>query len=292
MLKTSSQNRGRTLRGIYWMIFGCANFAIMMTSVRYIGPELDAIEIVFVRALVGLLMIVPVILSSGLSALKTEQIGLHGLRTLFAFAAMVTLYYALAVTPLADSISLTFLIPIFTTITAALILRERVNARRWIATVVGFIGALIIVRPSTNSINPYIFLVVLSCVFYAATWSTIKVLTKKDSAVITTFYLNVMMMPLCIIPLIFVWKTPTLEQIFPLLIMAISGWAAHFCQARAFEEADTSAVMPFDFSRLIFGALFAWIFFNEVADKWVWVGAIIVFVSGYYNTWCETRKSP
>ena len=291
MFKTSTQNRAHTLRGIYWMILGCANFAIMMTSVRYIGPDLDAIEIVFVRALFGLLMIIPILFRSGLSALTTEQIPLHMLRTLFAFAAMVTLYYALAVTPLADSISLTFLIPIFTTIVAALILKEKVGIRRWVATVVGFLGALIIVRPGINSINPYIILVVLSCVFYAATWSTIKVLTRKDSAVITTFYLNVMMVPLCIIPLIFVWKTPTLEQIFPLLVMAISGWAAHFCQARAFQETDTSAVMPFDFSRLIFGALFAWIFFDEVADKWVWVGAIVVFTAGYYTSWSEARRS-
>jgi len=286
----STESGARTLRGIYWMVLGCASFAAMMASVRYIGPSLDAIEIVFVRALVGLFMVIPIVLRSGFVALKTEQLPLHALRTLFAFAAMVTLYYALAVTPLADSISLTFLIPLFTTFAAAFVLKERVDLPRWAATAVGFCGALIIVRPGVNDVNPYILLVVLSCVFYAGTWSTIKILTRKDSAAITTFWMNVLMVPLCAIPLIFVWKTPTPDQILPLAVMALSGWAAHFCQARAFEEADTSAVMPFDFSRLVFGALFAGLLFDEIADKWVWIGAFIVFGAGYYTSWSEARR--
>jgi drug/metabolite transporter (DMT)-like permease len=280
----------RTLRGIYWMILGCASFAAMMASVRYIGPDLDAIEIVFVRAIVGLFMVVPIVIRSGPAALKTEQLPLHALRTILAFAAMVTLYYALAVTPLADSISLTFLIPLVTTLAAAFVLRENVDRSRWIATGVGFLGALVIVRPGVNDINPYIFLVILSCVFYAGTWSTIKILTRKDSAAITTFYMNILMVPLCTIPLFFVWKTPTVEQIIPLGVMALSGWLAHFCQARAFEEADTSAVMPFDFSRLVFGALFAWFLFDEVADRWVWTGALIVFAAGYFASRVEARR--
>ena len=291
MTKSSAPTSKRTLVGIYWMILGCASFAVMMASVRYIGPELDAIEIVFVRAIVGLFMIIPIVMRSGLAALKTEQLPLHALRTVLAFAAMVTLYYALAVTPLADSISLTFLIPLFTTFAAAFVLKERVDFARWFATGVGFCGALIIVRPGLTDVNPYIFLVVLSCIFYAGTWSTIKILTRKDSAAVTTFYMNILMVPLCAIPLLFVWKTPTLDQLLPLTTMALSGWLAHFCQARAFEEADTSAVMPFDFSRLIFGAILAWLLFDEIADKWVWTGALIIFAAGYVTTRLEAKKT-
>lgn len=284
------QTKNQTIRGIYWMVLGCASFAIMMTSVRYIGSALDAIEIVFVRAIVGLFMIIPILFKSGLAALKTEQLPLHVLRTVLAFAAMVTLYYALAVTPLAESISLTFLIPLFTTIAAALVLKENIHRFRWAATVVGLCGALVIIRPGINTLNPYILLVVLSCVFYAGTWSTIKILTRKDSAAVTTFYMNVLMVPLCSIPLFFVWKVPELGHILPLVVMALSGWTAHFCQARAFELSDASAVMPFDFSRLIFGSLFAWTLFDEVPDKWVWVGALIIFCSAYFTTWSESRK--
>ena len=80
------------------------------------------------------------------------------------------------------------------------------------------------------------------------------------------------------------------RSIASLTTMALSGWLAHFCQARAFEEADTSAVMPFDFSRLIFGAILAWLIFDEIADKWVWTGALIIFAAGYVTTRLEAKK--
>lgn len=280
-----------TLRGIFWMILACASFAAMMASVRYMEGDLPAIEIVFVRAVVGLFMVIPIVMRSGFSALKTNQLPLHGLRTLLAFAAMATLYYALAVTPLADAIALTFMIPLFTTIAAALVLREAVDMPRWIATLAGFAGALVIIRPGFTEVHPLILLVVLSSIFYAGTWSTIKILTRRDNAAVTTFYMNVLMVPLAALPLAFIWVTPEPRHIIPLLVMAVSGWAAHFCQARAFEEADASAVMPFDFSRLVFGALYAWILFGEIVDKWVWTGAAIIFAAGYYITWSESRKN-
>ena len=267
-----------------WAILAALAFAIMMTSVRSMFGRFDAFEIVFFRALIGVFLIIPLVFKSGFGVLLTDQMPTHVLRTLFALFAMATLYYALADIPIAEVIALTFLIPLFTTIAAGTILRERIGRHRWVATSVGFLGALVIIRPGFVEINGPVLLVVLSSALYAGAWTSVKILTRTDSAVVTVFWMNALMLPLTAIPLIFVWVTPGWQDILPIIIMAVAGWAAHFCQAQAFESSDASALMPFDFLRLPLGAVFGYFLFSELIDEWTWTGAVIIFVAGYYIT--------
>lgn len=270
--------------GAAWAVGAAVSFAVMMTSVRHLGGRFDAFELVLVRSLVGLLMVAPLVARSGLRALRPARLPLHLLRTLLALFAMVTLYYALAEIQVADAVSLTFLIPLFTTVAAAAVLRERVDGHRWAATAVGLCGALVVIRPGFGAFEAPMLLAVLSSVLYAGAWSCVKVLTRTDSAVVTVFWMNVFMVPLTAVPAGFAWTDPGPGDAVPLLVMAVSGWAAHVCQARAFAAADASAVMPFDFLRLPFGALFGYALFSEVADARVWVGAAVIFLSAYYIT--------
>ena len=273
-----------------WAVLAAVSFAVMMTSVRHMGGKFDAFEIVFVRALIGIFMVVPLVMQSGLVALRTDRLPLHVVRTLFALFAMATLYYALADLPVADAIALTFLIPLFTTIAAALVLRESVGIHRWVATVVGFCGAIAIIRPSLDGVGTPVLLGVLSSVLYAGAWSSVKILTRTDSAIVTVFWMNVLMVPLTAIPTILLWVPPDAEDVLPLMTMAVSGWAAHVCQARAFAAGDASAVMPFDFLRLPFGALMGFVLFAETVDAWTWAGAAVIFGAGYYSTRKELRN--
>ena len=268
------------------------SFAVMMTSVRYMGGRFDAFEIVFVRAIVGLFMVVPLVSRFGFGTLKTARMPLHVVRTLFALFAMATLYYALVDLPIAYAVALTFLIPLFTTVAAAAVLGEQVGAHRWAATLVGFAGAMVIIRPGIADVSLPVILAVVSSLLYAGAWSSVKILTRTDSAAVTVFWMNVLMVPMTAVPLAFVWVTPAWTDMPVLLVMALAGWSAHFCQARAFEAADASAVMPFDFLRLPLGAVFGWLLFRETIDSWTWAGAVIIFLAGYYITLRETRRKP
>ena len=169
-------------------------------------------------------------------------------------------------------------------------LREKVGIHRWGATLAGFGGALVIIRPGVTDVSLPILLVVLSSALYAGAWSSVKILTRTDSAAVTVFWMNLLMLPLTAIPMVFVWVTPGPEDLLPIVVMALSGWAAHFCQARAFEAADASAVMPFDFLRLPLGALFGYLLFAELIDGWTWAGAVVIFLAGYYITRRESLK--
>lgn len=280
----------RFILAAIWALLAAASFAVMMASVRYMDGKFDAFEIVFFRALIGIFIVIPLVSKSGFGALKTDRLPMHVVRTLFALFAMATLYYALAFIPVAQAVALTFLIPLFTTIAAGTVLREKVGIHRWGATLVGLGGALVIIRPGVTDVSLPILLVVLSSALYAGAWSSVKILTRTDSAAVTVFWMNLLMLPLTAIPMVFVWVTPGPEDLLPIVVMALSGWAAHFCQARAFEAADASAVMPFDFLRLPLGALFGYLLFAELIDGWTWAGAVVIFLAGYYITRREALK--
>jgi drug/metabolite transporter (DMT)-like permease len=275
-----------------WALLTALSFAVMVTSVHYMAGKFDAFEIVFFRAVLGLLMVIPLVFSSGIGALKTTKIPLHLVRTLFGLFAMVCMYYAVAVKPVAEVIALTFLIPLFVTIAAGLVLREAVGIHRWTATLIGFGGAMVIIRPGIIEIDLPVLLVVLSSLLYAGAWSCVKILTRTDAPGVTVFWMSVLMVPLTAIPTAYFWVTPDWSDLPPLLIMAFSGWSAHFCQARAFEKSDASAVMPFDFLRLPLGALFGFFIFAELLDVWTWIGAVIIFVASYYIIRREALKKP
>tara|TARA_B100000686_G_C16795978_1_gene982368 strand:+ start:3668 stop:4549 length:882 start_codon:yes stop_codon:yes gene_type:complete len=278
------------IKGAGWACLAALSFAVMMTSVRYLDGKFDAFEIVFIRAVVGVIIIIPLILRSGFASIKTNRLPIHLLRTILALMAMATLYYALVNIAVAEAVALTFLIPLFTTILAGLVLRERVAKHRWAATVVGFIASMLIIRPSLSGINISVILAILSSALYAGAWATVKVLTRTDTPAAIVFWMNVLMLPLTVIPLFWVWVSPRGEDVIVLFIMALSGWLAHFCQAKSFEKADVSAVMPFDFLRLPIAAFFGYFLFYESTDAWTWVGAIIIFSSGYYITRRESVK--
>ena len=291
MTGTALAGRSQFVVSAFWAILAAVSFAVMMTSVRHMDGKFDAFEIVFFRALIGVFIVIPLVTKSGLQALRTERMPMHIVRTLFALFAMATLYYSLADIPVAQAIALTFLIPLFTTVAAGTVLGERVGIHRWSATLVGFAGAMVIIRPGFAEVSGPVLLVVLSSALYAGAWSSVKILTRTDSAAVTVFWMNVLMVPLTALPLFWVWVTPSAEDILPLLIMALSGWSAHFCQARAFESSDASAVMPFDFLRLPLGALFGYLLFAEFIDAWTWTGAVIIFLAGYYITRREALRN-
>ena len=276
-------------RGAFWMVAAALSFAVLLASVRELSDTFPTIEIVFVRALVGIFLIAPMLAQGGLARLRTRRLGMHFARTAFAFAAMLSMYYGLIHIPVGDVTALSFLIPVFCTLAAGLVLRERVDGARWAATAVGFLGALAIVRPGLESVSLPMLSVLLSCAFYAGAWTSVKLLTATEPASTIVFYMNLMMLPLTLVPSLFVWVTPGWQDLPALLIMGLSGWAAHFCQARAFAAADASAVMPFDFLRLPFTAGLGWLLFAEAMDVWTWIGAGVIFASTYFITLRESR---
>ncbi|MDA1326183.1 MAG: DMT family transporter [Proteobacteria bacterium] len=276
-------------RGALWMVLAGFSFTAMLVCVRTLDGRYPSVEVVFFRALAGLVFILPPLLKHGLVGLHTKRFPMHVSRASFSLFAMVAYYYGVAFVPLADATTYSFIIPLFVTLGAVLFLREKVDARRWAATITGFVGVVVVLRPGYAAITVPVLVMLLSILFYAGAWISMKFLTRTESASVIVFYQNIMIVPLALIPTLFIGTVPTLEDLAILIAVGLTGSYAHYCQARSFGEADASAVMPFDFLRLPFSVLCAWWLFAESTHWWSWAGAMIIFSATYYSTWYETR---
>ena len=162
---------------------------------------------------------------------------------------------------------------------------------RWIATALGFVGALIIIRPGFIPIGAGTIAVVVSAMFYASSQTATKSLSRTDTPNAILLYMSLIFIPLSAIPAAFVWVTPAWEDTIPIILLGVFGYLAHACIIRSFATADASYVMPFDFLRLPIAAAFGFFLYQERPEFWVWVGAAIIFVATYYITWREAQAA-
>jgi drug/metabolite transporter (DMT)-like permease len=246
---------------------------------------------IFLRSVVSLLLILPWAIHAGVLNLRTRRLGLHIFRNGIHYLGNVGWFIGVTLVPLADLSALQFTVPLFTIVLAALVLREIVGAHRWTATAIGFLGALVIIRPGFVEIGAGTIAVILSAVFYAASQVSTKSLARTDSPNLILFYMAVIFVPVSAVPAAFDWTTPAFEDTIPILLLGVFGVLAHACIIRSFAAADASFVMPFDFLRLPIAALFGFFLYLEQPDVWVWIGAVIIFGATYYITWRESRLS-
>lgn len=270
------------VQGALLMVGAAFCFAVMTGLIRYGSASLEPIQIAFFRNLFALLFMMPWLLSVGPGALRTERIGLHGVRAIVGILAMVCWFYAVALLPLAQAVSLNFTVPLFATAGAAIILGEVVRARRWSATVVGFLGVLVIVRPGFESLPPAVILPILAAVFMASAALLIKSLSRSENPNAMVFYMNLFLTPLSLIPALFFWRWPSWEILGIMILIGLFAVVGHSLMTRAYARADASAVVPFHYVKLPFIALIGYLAFAEVPDVWTLLGAAIIAGAAIY----------
>jgi drug/metabolite transporter (DMT)-like permease len=169
-----------SVRGAILMIGACAGFAAMMAIVRKVTPGVHPFEAVFFRNLLGVAFMLPWILKSGWRRLRTGRPVMHLLRAVCGLVALPLLFTAVSLMPLAEVTALSFTAPLFATVGAALILGERVRLRRWAATGVGFLGALIIIRPGIDTFAGASLIALGSAAGIAAAQLSVKALSRTE----------------------------------------------------------------------------------------------------------------
>jgi len=277
------------LRGIFFMLVSTILFTGMQVTVRHVSEELHPFEIAFFRNFFGLLVVSPLLFRFGFGALQTPKLKLHALRGALQTAGMMLFFTALTLAPLAQTVSLSFTAPLFTTILAIVILRERAGWRRWAALIAGFVGAWIVIRPGLAVVNTGALLVILSSCVWAGSMIIIKILSRTESSLTITLYMGLFMAPLSLIPALFVWQWPGGQALMFLMLVGAFGGVGHLALAQAFKESDATAVLPYDFTRLIWASALGFLVFAEVPDLWTWIGGSVIFSSTVYIAFRETR---
>jgi drug/metabolite transporter (DMT)-like permease len=282
----AARGRGNVLRGALLMAVAAACYAILHGSVRYLSADIHPFEITFFRNLFGFLVVLPWFVH-GLQPLRTRRFGLHLLRAAGNVVAMLMFFMALSMTPLALVQALGFTAPLFATVLAIFILGERVRLRRWTALITGFIGALVIIRPGIQPVDTGSLLTLGSAAVWGFTLVVIKVLSRTDSAVTITSYMVLLMTPLSLIPALFFWTWPDAWGWFWLVVCGVSGTAAQLLMTQSFRVAEATVVLPFDFTKIVWGALIGYLVFGEFVDVWTWAGAAVIFSGVTYITYRE-----
>ncbi len=271
------------------MFLSCIMFSITMSVIRHLSQSLPPMELVFFRNIFGLMALAPLFLRTGIAPLRTRRFGLHLLRGLSSLTAMAAFFYAIAVVPLADAVALGFTAPLFVTIGAVIFLSETVRLRRWTATALGFLGAMVVLRPGFAEVSVFSLLLLLSSAAMACSVILIKILSRTESARSIIAYMGILVTPASLIPALFVWQWPTLEEFGWLALLGTLATVGHLAVVRALALADATAIMPIDFAKLPITALIAYVAFSEVADIWTWVGAAVIFGSSIYIAHRESK---
>ncbi len=277
------------VRGALWMLFSAASFAVVSGAIRYLAGSIHPFELAFFRTFFLLVFMLPWLLRRGLSVLHTRRWGAQTVRCTSSVAAMMLWFTALAMMPIADVTALTFTSPLFSVIGAALILREQVGIRRWMAVVVGFAGTLIILRPGAAALEAGSLIALASAVFMSVSQLSVKSLARTDSPVTIVLVMALLTTPLSLIPALFVWTWPPLEAWPVLVLTGLGATGVQMGLAKAMSAADITAILPFDFSRLVFAALVGFAAFGELLDFWTGVGALVIFAATFYVARREAR---
>jgi drug/metabolite transporter (DMT)-like permease len=196
---------------------------------------------------------------------------------------MLCWFWSVSLLPITEATALGFTAPFFTTILAALVLGEIVRLRRWTAVIVGFAGALVILRPGFGDLPLFGAMVALTAAAtQACSTVMIKSLARTESPNAIVAYMGIYLTPMSLIPALFFWTWPSWEMLGWMALLGLVGTLAHLCFARALGAADASAVVPIDFARLVFVAVIGIVVFNQIPSAWTWVGAAVIFASGVY----------
>lgn len=277
-------------RGILWLSLGAFLFSVVDVFVKSLGGRFDPIEISFFRYACGLIFLTPVFIRMGIADLRTDRLPLHLLRMFLAFAAQLGIFITVIHMPLADATAFMFSKPLFTTIVAVFMLHEAVSGRRWAATVVGFIGVLVLVRPGAEAINPIALVAVASALTFAIANVLIRKMSSTEPTGRILFYYHVGGVLLFAGPAAYVWVMPI--GIEWLLLISIGGLTTIgiFCFMRAFTVGEANAVGPAENLRLIYAAIFGYVLFSEVPSIWTAIGAAIIVSSTVYIARVEARR--
>ncbi len=262
-------------------------------TAKYLSATLPSIEITWIRFLVFAMIMTPAMMpGSPLFAMQTNRLGLHLLRGMTILGSSLFFISGLRFLPIAEASATGFVAPLFVTALSIIFLSEKVGLRRWIATAVGLVGVLIILRPGTGAFHPAAFFPLVSALAWACTLIITRMMSGSERAVTVMAYSSIV--GLCILSALvpMVWVTPSWHDIAFGILIGIASTAGQWIVVLAFRYADASVLAPFSYTQLLWVSVLGYFIFGEVPDAYTITGAGFIVASGLYTAHRErVRRS-
>jgi drug/metabolite transporter (DMT)-like permease len=272
----------RTLEGIGWMLLTTVLFVCVTGIVRYLGSDIPAVEAAFIRYAIGLALVLPALRPLVRQWPRATLMRRFVLRGIVHGVAVMLWFYAMARVPIAEVTALGYTSPIFVTLGAAYFFGETLHIRRIMAVVIGFIGAMIILRPGFQEISSGQLAQLTAAPLFATSFLLAKGLTREFSAALIVAMLS-LFCTLTLLPgAILQWRDPTLEEVLWLGLVAVFATAGHYTLTRAFAAAPLTVTQPVGFVQLVWAAALGMAVFGEALDPFVLLGGGIVVAAVTY----------
>jgi drug/metabolite transporter (DMT)-like permease len=281
------------LKAALWMLGAIASFSAMAVAGREVSQWLDTFEIMTYRSLVGIVVLWVILTLTGQWRQVTRRsISTHVVRNAAHFTGQNLWFYAMTSIPLAQVFALEFTSPIWVVLLSPLILGEPLTRLRLMSVLVGFVGILIVARPSPDTISPGLIAAASSAVFFALSVMYTRLLTRTETVLCIMFWLTLMQAAFGVI--FSAWDgdmvAPSAQTLPWLVLIGLAGLLAHYCLTSALAIAPATVVVPIDFVRLPTIAIVGMLLYGEALDAWVFVGATVIFAANYANIWYANRR--
>lgn len=276
-------NKGVLIKGPLFMLLSCLLFSIMGGLIRYLSlHDIHPFMTAFIRTFFAILFLIPTFYTVGIKGMKTERLGLHFFRGIMSAIAVIASFYAVSVIPLAVSTSYSFAAPVFATILAAIFLKEKIRLPRITAVIVGFIGVLILLRPGSAPFNNGVASALIGAFTVAFAIICIRSLSQTDKPNVVATYALLITLPISFLVALTQWSIPGPELWWAVILVGLCAALAQYSISQAFSQSEATAILPIDFTRLIFAASIGYFFFSEVPDFYTFLGASLILASAVY----------
>jgi drug/metabolite transporter (DMT)-like permease len=275
----------------FWAGISSLLITAQLAIVRHIGDDIHVFEMVFFRGVFGVIALAPILRKDWQTHLIPNRPWLNLLCGSIAFLSSTFFFFAALYVPLADIMAFLFARPITAGIVAAIVLREALTRSRVFAILLGLAGALIVVRPGLVEFNPG-FLFVLGTLAFRS-WNPInrRILSKVEHPDTIAVWNILVFVPYGLILAVFVWTTPTLAQLAWMAAIGAMETYNQRCIARAYRKADAIIVTGMQYTRLPVAAAAGFLFFGDVPEIWIWIGATVIAVAAVLLAHGELRAS-
>jgi drug/metabolite transporter (DMT)-like permease len=270
------------VQGALWLVSGGFIFTCNGVMIRLLSEQVESVQTAFFRAFFSVLMLAPLMLSGRVKPWHSTRIAGHFWRTLMGTTSMVLGFYAVSMLPLADATALGFSQPLFSVCVAAVIVGEKVRWRRWSATIVGFIGVLVMVRPGAGSLQPGALVALANAATVALSILLVKRLSDSETPLMILTQFAIWSTLLLALPAIWVWRWPDAWGWTLAVGVSASATVGQYFWVQAFKSGEMSAVAPFEYLRLPFAVFMGWLIWGQMPEIWTYVGAVIVIGSALY----------
>lgn len=264
-------------------------------SVPEYGFGYHAFQIMLCYSAIATICMLPWAIKQGVKGLAPKQKKPYILRAFLEYGSFTISFYSLSylgdIFTLPMHTALNFMTPLFATIIAILVLKEKSHAHTWISLILGFLGMLVITRPGVLPASPGVVYVLLAALGFSLCGIVIKILTRTESPNHIAFYM-LLMTTILALPLgILHWKTPSMEGWFWLCVIGLIAYAQQILVAKAIAKVPFMTLIPLNFVQLVFASILSYAVYHKLVDAWVLTGALIILAATLYNAIKNARIS-